>query len=78
MTLSNDSGGHFYDFENETQPTFTRPKVNRNTKTRCEIYSKLTVKTPDRRHWHASGVIIVNFKHISHLLLTFLLFTVNM
>ena len=27
-------------------------KVNkRNTRTRCEIYSKLTIKTPERRHW---------------------------
>ena len=24
---------------------------NRNTGTRCEIYSKLTIKTPERRHW---------------------------
>ena len=23
---------------------------NRNTRTRCEIYSKLTIKTPERRH----------------------------
>ena len=27
-------------------------KVNsRNTRTRCEICSKLTIKTPERRHW---------------------------
>ena len=25
---------------------------NRNTRTRCEICSKLTIKTPERRHWH--------------------------
>ena len=24
---------------------------NRNTRLRCEICSKLTIKTPDRRHW---------------------------
>ena len=36
------------------------PKVNnRNTRTRCEICSKLTIETPER-----SGVVIVNFKHI--------------
>ena len=23
---------------------------NRNTRTKCEIYSKLTIKTPERRH----------------------------
>ena len=28
-------------------------KVNkRNTRTRCEICSKLTIKTPERRYWH--------------------------
>ena len=43
-------------------------KVNdRNTRTRCEICSKLTIKTPERRHWRHSGVFIVNFEHISHL-----------
>ena len=31
-------------------------KVNyRNTRTRCEICSKLTIKTPERRHWRRSG-----------------------
>ena len=40
---------------------------NRNTRTRCEICSKLTIKTAERRHWRRSGVFIVNFEHISHL-----------
>ena len=35
---------------------------NRNTRTRCEICSKLTIKTPERRHWHHSVVFIVNFE----------------
>ena len=48
---------------------------NRNTRTRCEICSKLTIKTPERRHLHRSGVFIVNFEHISHLVLVFLLLT---
>ena len=39
---------------------------NRNTKARCEICSKLTIKTPERRHWRCSGFFIVNFEHISH------------
>ena len=48
-------------------------KVNtRNTKTRCEVYSKLTVKTSER-----CGVFIVNFEHISHPVLVFLLLTLN-
>ena len=34
---------------------------NRNTRIRCEI-----------RHWRRSGVFIVNFEHISHLVLGFL------
>ena len=40
---------------------------NRNTRTRCETCSKLTIKTPERRKWRRSGVFIVNFEHISHL-----------
>ena len=42
-------------------------KINdRNTRTRCEICSKLTIKTPEWRRWHRSGVFIVSFEHISH------------
>ena len=51
---------------------------NRNTRTRCEIFSKLTKKIPERHHWHRSGIFIVNFEHISHLVLVFLLLTLNM
>ena len=47
-----------------TQPAFT--------------YSKLTIKTPERRQWRRSGVFIVNFKHTSQLVLEFLLSTLNM
>ena len=43
---------------------------NRNTRARCEICSKLTIKTP-------SGVFSVNFENISHLVLAFLLLTLN-
>ena len=39
---------------------------NRNTRTRCEICSNLTVKTPERRQ-HRSDVFIFNLEHISHL-----------
>ena len=38
---------------------------NRNARTRYEICSKLTIKTPDRRQWRRSGIFIVNFEHIS-------------
>ena len=37
---------------------------NKNTRTRCDIYSKLTIKTPERRQWLRSGVLIVNFAHV--------------
>ena len=42
---------------------------NRNTRTRCEICSKLTIKTPERRHCRRSSVFIVNLEHIAHLVL---------
>ena len=52
-------------------------KVNNiNTRTRCEICSKLTIKTPEQR-WRRSGVFTDNFEHISHLVL-FPLLTLNM
>ena len=48
------SGANFYSF-----------KVNnRSTGKRCEICSKLTVKTPERHRWRRSGVSIINFEHI--------------
>ena len=50
---------------------------NRNTRTRCEICSKLTLKIPKQRQWCRSGVFIVNFEHMSHLVLVFLLLTLN-
>ena len=50
---------------------------NRNTRTRCEICSKLTIKTLEWRHWRLSGVFIVNFEHISHLALLFLKLTLS-
>ena len=48
---------------------------NRNSRTRSEICSKLTIKIPQRRHWRRSSIFIVNFEHISHLALVFLLLT---
>ena len=39
-------------------------KVNNwNTRTKCEIYSKLAIKTPERHV--VSGIFIANFEHIS-------------
>ena len=45
---------------------------NKNTRARSEICSKLTIKTPDRLQWRRSGVFIVIFEHVSHLVLVFL------
>ena len=50
---------------------------NRNTRTRYEICSKLTIKTPERCQWRRSGVFIVTFEHISHHVLMFLLLTLG-
>ena len=44
---------------------------NRNTRSRCKICSKLTIKMSSRR----SEVFVVNFEHISHLDLVLLLLT---
>ena len=61
---------------------------NRNTKTKCEICSKLTIKILERRQWRRSGIFIVNFgrsgifivnfEHISHVVLVFPTLTLNM
>ena len=51
---------------------------NGNTRTGCEICLKLTIKAPEQRHWCRFGVFIVNFEHISHLVLVFLILTLNM
>ena len=69
----------FYLFSQYTIPAgiYLLKVNNRNTRTRCEICSKLTINTPERRHWRRSGVFIVNFEHISHLVLVFLLLTLN-
>ena len=43
---------------------------NINSRTRCEICSKLTIKATERHHWRCFGVFMVNLEHISYLLLT--------
>ena len=51
---------------------------NKNIRAMFEICSKLTIKIPERRHSGRSGIFIVNFEHISHLVIVFLLLTLNM
>ena len=42
-------------------------KVNNgNTKTKCEIWSKLTKKTPERCHCCRTGAFIASFEQISY------------
>ena len=50
---------------------------NRNSRTRCEMCSKLTIKTLERRHCRFSGFFIVKFENISNLVIVFLLLTLN-
>ena len=50
---------------------------NRNTSKRYEVRSKLTLKIPERSDWRRFGDFIVNFEHISHLFLMFLLLTLS-
>ena len=53
-------------------------KVNkRNSRKRCEICSKLTIKASERRQWLRCGIFALNFQHISHFFLMFMLLTLN-
>ena len=38
---------------------------NGNSRKKCEICSKLTIKTPEWRHWCCSGVFIVDFEQVN-------------
>ena len=59
------------------QLTFTCSKSTiKKTRKRCEICSKLTIKTSEPRQWRRSA-LFVSFQHISHLPLVFLLLTLN-
>ena len=50
---------------------------NRNTRTSYEIFSKLTIKTPERCQWRRSGIFIVNGENILYLALVFQLLTLS-
>ena len=53
---------------------------NRNIRTRYETCSKLTLKTPvfNLKFLYSLFVFLLNFQHISHLVLVLLLLTLNM
>ena len=46
---------------------------NRTTTKRCDICSKLRIKTSERRHSRRPGVFAINFEHILNFVLVFLL-----
>ena len=50
--------------------------IARNTSTMCEICQKL-IKTPEDVNCHGSGVFIINFEQISHIVRVFSLSTFN-
>ena len=45
---------------------------------RCEICSKLTIKTPQWHCWHRNGIFIVNFEQILNVFLVYPLLTLGM
>ena len=69
---------HCISFIRVTPPGNYMFKVNNGkTRTRCEIWSNLTIATSERPQSRHSCVFIVNFEHISHLVLVFLLLTLS-
>ena len=76
--LTSKSGARFCDVVMNNPANVYLFKVNnRNTRKRCEIGSKLTIKISERLHWRCSDVFIVNFEHISNFFEVFLLSTLN-
>ena len=61
------SGNDIYTGKNFSTNIYLFIVNNSNTRKRCEICSKLTIKSPQRR----STVCIVNFEHISYLFTPF-------
>ena len=50
---------------------------NRSTRTMCKICSELTINTPEGHQWGRTGAFNVNFEKVSHVVLVFLLSTLN-
>ena len=62
----------------EIKQTFSYSKLTVETLDKIwYIRSKLTIKTPERRHRRRSGVFIVNFERSSHIFLLFLSLTLK-
>ena len=64
-------------FENNLANIYLFKFNSTNTKRRCEICSKLPIKTREPRQWRRSRVFIVKFEDISYLFLVFLLLTLS-
>ena len=72
MVLSSLLSGVFRNLSSIPAGNYMFKVNNRNTRTRCKLCSKLIMKIRRR-----SGVFIVNFKHISHLVVVLLLLTLS-
>ena len=59
-------------FENNPVNIYVLQFSNRSTGKSCEICSKSTMKTLERRQYSLSGVFIVNLEDISHLFRVYL------
>ena len=65
------SGGDWYHGRHYPASIYMFRVINRNFRAKCEICSKLKIKTPERRqqrHWRLSGVFIVKTFNIFHTL----------
>ena len=54
-------------FEKDFANIYLFKVTNTKTRARCEICSKLTMKTSEQHKLGYSGAFIVNFEHISHI-----------
>ena len=59
-------GNHIYIGENFSKNIYLFIVNNSNTRKGCEICSKLTIKSPQRR-----STVFINFEHISYLFTPF-------
>ena len=50
---------------------------NRNTRERCEIYLKLTIKTPEKSQWRGFDIFIINSENVSDLFSVIILANLN-
>ena len=51
---------------------------NQDNRTSCGACLKLTIKAPERHQWYCSVVFLLDFEHISCLVLVLILLTLSM